>query len=192
MPTNAPVAVDIRLLGSLEVGATDVADLGAPLGGPRQRTLLGLLALRAPHVVSASALIDGIWGEDPPPSAGKTLQAHVAYLRRSLAAAGLDGLIVTRPPGYSLAVDAGHVDAHRFVDLVQRGRASIAAGALATGVDTLRAATDLWRGEVLADCPIAEWAQAEAVALQETRLYALEDLFASSIGERAENMRYMH
>ncbi|MFI9643438.1 BTAD domain-containing putative transcriptional regulator [Micromonospora sp. NPDC051925] len=169
---------DIRLLGPLEVSA----DGGPPvrLGGPRQRTLLGLLALRAPGVVSVPHLIDGIWGEDPPGSATKTLHAHVAYLRRSLTAGGLAGLITTRPPGYSLAVATDRVDVRRFEDLVRRGRAALASDAV-DAARNLREALRLWRGELLADCPLGDWARAESAALREARLYAREDLIAAEL-----------
>ncbi|MFJ6194809.1 AfsR/SARP family transcriptional regulator [Micromonospora sp. NPDC092111] len=179
---TSPATLDIRLLGPLEVGGGDARG-GAPppLGGPRQRTLLGLLALRAPRVVSVSHLIDGIWGDDPPGSATKTLHAHVAYLRRSLAAAGLDRAIVTRAPGYLLAATAEQVDARRFEDLVRRGRAALGSGATVAGVGCLREALRLWRGEVLADCPLGEWARAEAAALREARWYAQEELTAAEL-----------
>src|SRR5262245_43014914 len=72
-------AIDIRLLGPLDLTC---AAGPVPIGGPRLRTLVGLLALRAPEVVSRQALIDGIWDATPPPQAAKTLRAHVAYVRR--------------------------------------------------------------------------------------------------------------
>lgn len=169
------VPLDVRVLGPLEVRAADVR---VPLGGPRQRTLLGLLALRAPGVVSRAHLIDGIWGERPPGSATKTLHAHVAYVRRALSAAGAGEVLVTRPPGYALAVADGAVDARRFEELVRRGRA---AGSPAEAAEPLRAALALWQGTVLADCPLEDWARAEAAGLQETRRSAAEDLCAADL-----------
>jgi predicted ATPase/DNA-binding SARP family transcriptional activator len=172
------VVVDIRLLGPLEVSAGGVL---VPLGGPRQRTLLGLLALRAPNIVSRTYLIDGIWGERPPGSASKTLHAHVAYVRRALAGVGVGDLIVTRQPGYALAVNADDIDARRFEALVRRGRSAWSAGAAAQAAGHLREALQLWRGDVLADCPLEEWARADAAGFQETRLYAVEDLCAAEL-----------
>ncbi|GAB3144740.1 BTAD domain-containing putative transcriptional regulator [Micromonospora sonneratiae] len=187
---DGPSAVaDIRLLGPLEVSVRH--DTGrrhrVVLGGPRQRTLFGLLALRAPEVVSRPYLIDGIWGEDPPPSSTKTLHAHVAYARRALTSAGLSSLIVTRPPGYALAGDAVDIDVRRFEDLVTRGRRALRAGATSEAAESLRAALRLWRGDVLADCPIGEWARAEAAMWEEARRYAIEDLYTAelALGEHA-------
>jgi predicted ATPase/DNA-binding SARP family transcriptional activator len=176
--------MDIRLLGPLEVNVGGGAlGGGGPvlLGGPRQRTLLGLLALRAPTVVSVPHLIDGIWGEDPPGAATKTLHAHVAYLRKGLAVGGVAGVIITKAPGYLLATAAEQVDARRFEELVRRGRAALKSGAIVAGAGNLREALRLWRGEVLADCPLGEWGRAEATALREARLYTQEDLIAAEL-----------
>lgn len=181
---GAPVIADIRLLGPLEV---DAGGVRVALGGPRQRSLLGLLALRAPDIVPRPQLIDGIWGEDPPGSATKTLHAHVAYLRRALGAAGLTELIVTRPPGYALDITLGRTDARRFEELVVVGRRALRAGANTEAAEALRAALRLWRGDVLSDCPLGEWARAEVAALRESRLYATEDLYTAklALGEHA-------
>ncbi|HET8659100.1 MAG TPA: BTAD domain-containing putative transcriptional regulator [Micromonosporaceae bacterium] len=177
-PAEASTGVGVRLLGPVEL----TGDRGAvPLGGPRLRTLLGLLALRAPQVVSRDALIDGIWDCAPPGNAAKTLRAHVAYLRRGLASAGIRGLVATRSPGYRLAVPAGCVDAHRFETGVGAARTASACGALDATVEHLRSALELWRGDVLADCATGEWARAEAARLREVRLYATEELLSAEL-----------
>ena len=52
-------------------GATDAeALLISATAGTRLRTLLILLALDANRTVSADRLIDGVWGDDPPATAG--------------------------------------------------------------------------------------------------------------------------
>src|SRR6202050_3800328 len=74
------------------------------LGGPQRQAVLGLLALRANQAVSRSELIDGIWGEDPPPSAVNALHVHVAGLRR-----GLEPSRPSRAPGkFLLATGPGY------------------------------------------------------------------------------------
>src|SRR5687767_13551033 len=77
--------MEFRILGPLEV-----ADDGrrVELGGRKQRALLAILLLHANEVVSADKLIDELWGETPPPTAAKTLQAHVSRLRRAINANG--------------------------------------------------------------------------------------------------------
>jgi predicted ATPase/DNA-binding SARP family transcriptional activator len=166
---------EVRLLGPVEV---DTGSATVPLGGPRLRTLVGLLALRAPDVVSRQTLIEGIWDGTPPANAAKTLRAHIAYLRRGLDAGGIGALVATRAPGYLLGAPPECVDVHRFEGLVGRGRAASAAGAGEAAVDHLRTALGLWRGEVLAGCAAGEWVRAEATRLHEVRLAATEELLA--------------
>jgi hypothetical protein len=55
-----------------------------PMGGPKERLLLALLLTRPNQVVSVEALIEGLWGDRPPPTAAKTLQSHVMRVRRAL------------------------------------------------------------------------------------------------------------
>lgn len=89
------------------LGATAAAVDGedVPLGGPIPTTIMAVLAVAAPDVVSTERLIDVIWDDGAPPAARKTLQAHVAKLRRSLAAAsaGDDVIVGERGRGYRLA-----------------------------------------------------------------------------------------
>jgi predicted ATPase/DNA-binding SARP family transcriptional activator len=175
---DLPTTIDVRLLGPVELTGHDRP---IPLGGRRLRTLFGLLALRAPATVSREALIDGVWDSAPPANAAKTLRAHIAYLRRGLAGAGVGALIATRAPGYALDVPSVCVDAHRFEDRVRQGREASAAGAIAASAAHLRSALRLWRGDVLADCSAGEWARAEAIRLHEVRLYATEELLAAEL-----------
>jgi len=111
------------VLGPLEV----IAESGPiPLGGQKQRALLALLLARPGRVVSVDALLQGLWADDPPRSADKTLQSYVVHLRRALepdrprGAAGT--VLVTREPGYLLRVSPGELDAARFAELATQGR----------------------------------------------------------------------
>src|SRR5689334_5509714 len=73
--------VELALLGPFDV----VGPRGrVVIGSAKERVLLALLAVRANEVVSAGDVIDGLWGDDPPPSAPKTMQGYVARLRRIL------------------------------------------------------------------------------------------------------------
>jgi DNA-binding SARP family transcriptional activator len=165
--------VDLGFLGPFEVvgGAGPV-----PVGAAKQRALLALLALRANQVVSTSQLIDGLWGEDPPATAVKTIQGHVARVRRALESAGLPGVLVTRDPGYFLAADPDRVDAVRFERHAQAGRRALAGGDPLTAARELETGLGLWRGDALVDCREAsEVIAAEAVRLDELRWSAIED-----------------
>jgi DNA-binding SARP family transcriptional activator len=73
--------VHMRVLGPVEVESDG---LDVRLGGPKQRTILGLLVAEVGKVVSVDALIDGLWGDDPTPGARSTLQTYVSNLRTAL------------------------------------------------------------------------------------------------------------
>jgi WD40 repeat protein len=88
-------AMDFLILGPLEV-SDDGRKLA--LGGPKQRAVLAHLILRANRIVQADQLIDGLWGEEPPESAGNTLQTYVYRLRKLLRENRIEG----RDGGYVL------------------------------------------------------------------------------------------
>src|SRR4029450_1572494 len=70
-----------QVLGPLEVEADDGPVV---LGGPKERLLLAQLLTRPNQVVPVETLVRGLWGEQPPNTAAKTLQSHVKRLRRAL------------------------------------------------------------------------------------------------------------
>ncbi len=144
------------------------------LGGPKPRRLLAMLLLHADDAVSVDRLVEAVWEDAPTVSAEATLRAHVANLRRALAGGGAEGLLVTRAPGYSLAVDHAQVDAVRFERLAADGRAALDRGEAAGAAETLRDALALWRGEVLEDLGAPRFAEAETARLEELRLTAQE------------------
>src|SRR3989304_9089966 len=98
--------MDFRILGPLEITA---AGRTLPLGGAKQRALLAVLLLHANEVVSTDRLIDDLWGESPPETAGNALQVPVSQLRKVL---GAKDAIATRPPGYVLSVGPGELGPH--------------------------------------------------------------------------------
>ena len=166
---------EFGILGPLEVRRSGRA---VPLGGPRQRAVLALLLLEANRVVSMDRLAEGVWGGDPPEGWATTLQIYVFHLRKALepgrsrGAAG--GVLVTGGRGYLLRVDRTHLDAALFQARFTGGRAALEAGRHAEAAETLRAALDLWRGQVLADLADYAFVQPEAARLEELRLAALE------------------
>jgi WD40 repeat protein/DNA-binding SARP family transcriptional activator len=168
--------MNFRILGPLEVG-----DGGPPvvLGGDKQRALLAILLLHRNEVVSADQLIDDLWGERPPATAVKTLQAYVSRLRKAIADHGergsANGTLVTRGRGYLLRVGPGELDVERFGGLVEEGRRALAAGAPAEAARILREGLAMWRGPPLADFAYEAFAQAPIAQLEELRLGAIEE-----------------
>ncbi|MFI6500793.1 BTAD domain-containing putative transcriptional regulator [Nonomuraea typhae] len=155
-----------EILGPARVRDDDGREI--PLGGPRVRALLVLLALHAGRIVPTEQLVDELYGTQPPDGVANALQSQVSRLRRSL---GRD-LVEFHPAGYRLAADPLHVDAHRFERLAADGRQALGAGDARTAAALLRQALDLWRGLPLSDAPLAE---AAVTRLQELRLAAVED-----------------
>ncbi len=122
--------MDLQILGPTEL----LSDDGEPLNaGPlKQRVVLALLGLEPNRVVSVERLIDGIWGDEPPPSALATLRGLVSALRRTIGATRVEW----DPAGYRLRADRAEVDACRFEDMARNG-------------DDLEAALSCWRGTAL-------------------------------------------
>jgi DNA-binding SARP family transcriptional activator len=167
--------MEIRILGPLEVVADgDPVDL--PSGKPR--LLLAALVVHASQVVSTDRLFEFLWHGQPPDSAANTLQTYVSHLRRSLepdrGPHQRSRLLITREPGYLLALERDQIDAVRFERLVGQARPALAS-APDRAAALLQTALSLWRGEPLADFTFEPFAQAEITRLTELRLTALED-----------------
>lgn len=169
--------LDFRLLGPLEVERD-----GSPveIGGPKQRAVVALLALEAGRVVATDRLITELWGESPPRTASTSLQNAISQLRKAL---GADA-VVTRPPGYLLAVEREHVDLHRFERILNDARAAEPVERR----EILKRALALWRGPPLAEFTYEAFAQGEIARLEERRLAAVEDLLETELqlGRAAE------
>lgn len=173
--------MDFRLLGPMEV---DDRDLPVPLGGLRQRSLLGLLLLRANEVVSSDRLLDDLWGEEAAPQGANALQAAVSRLRKT----PLRERLVTRAAGYLVRVEPGELDTQRFERLLTQGREALDAGNADAGSGLLGDALRLWRGPTLADFVYEPFAQAEIARLEELRLVCLEDRIEAdlALGRQSE------
>jgi YVTN family beta-propeller protein len=154
------------------LGTVDVRSDGRriPLGGRKQRAVLAILLLNVNEPVSRDRLIDGLWGESPPPSAGHTLEDYISRLRRTL---GSDR-IERRPPGYLIRTAPGELDLERFEALLEQGRSAAAAGRAMEARDRLREALGLWRGRALADLEYEPFAGVEVERLEDRRLLAIE------------------
>jgi DNA-binding SARP family transcriptional activator/ABC-type glycerol-3-phosphate transport system substrate-binding protein len=162
------------VLGTLEVSVGDGHT--ATLGGHRQRMVLAVLLLHAPHAVSTDALIDGVWGDRPPPTARKTLQVYVSRLRQILG----DGHIVGARDGYVLQVPLDEIDAVQFERLAADGR-SLSEADPVEAVAVLREALRLWRGPAWGELAFEDALQADAARLHERKLAVLEDHLAASL-----------
>ena len=156
--------MQIRLLGPVDVV---VGGELRPVHGLRRKAVLAVLALHGGGVVSTGQLTDAVWGEDAPPTAVNSLQAHVSYLRGVL---GAKTAILARPPGYVLPLPSDGTDVQVAERLLEQGTQSAdPVGA----VRQLQGALVLWRGRSLADVAELGWlsAQAERLDLLQMRIW---------------------
>jgi YVTN family beta-propeller protein len=170
--------LQFRVLGPVEV-CDDRRSL--PVGGPKQRALLADLVLNAGNIVPTARLIDDLWGDAPPQTAGHTVETYVARLRRVLRDGSRPAVLLTKPPGYVLDVGPDHVDAFRFERLVKDGSAAAGRGDHEQASALLRAALALWRGQALADIDDMPFAQGAARRLDNQYLLALERRIESDL-----------
>ena len=173
-----PSDVNVGVLGPVEV-LSDGVDVR--LGGPKQRTVLALLAAEVGKPVSVETLIDGVWGDEPTAGARSTLQTYVSNIR-----AAIGDVIVRDDGGYRLVAEPENVDAIEFERAVEQA-SGLVETAPAEAAQQLRAALALWRGHPYADVPGAFPLELEARRLEELRLRAVEA--ADRGGARARTPR---
>jgi DNA-binding SARP family transcriptional activator len=168
---------EIKVLGPLEVS---IAGTSVVPSASKIRQLLAILAINAGRVVTIPALIEEIWGNQPPRSVAATLQTYVLQLRRRLAQAlaGDAGAAVRSPrdvlttthTGYLLDVDREAIDAHAYERLATTGRTAALAADYRTAGRHLTAALQIWRGPALVDVMVGAQLRIEATRLEESRL----------------------
>ncbi|MFI5908845.1 BTAD domain-containing putative transcriptional regulator [Dactylosporangium sp. NPDC051541] len=161
--------MELRILGPLEVYSSGGTQID--LGTPKQRAIIALLATRPGRVVPVQTLVDELWADEPPERAIASLQAYVSRLRRALepgrTARDRSTVLVSRAPGYLLAVPPEAVDATRFGTVVE-GFSDRDDPAV------LSAALELWRGDPLPELGDSAFARAERNRLHELRFTAFE------------------
>ncbi len=134
----------VEVLGPVRVrpGCAEPCELMA-----KERALLAALALHVGRTAASADLESALWGDRPPRTASRSLQSHVARLRRCLGAES----IVTDPVGYRLALPEAEVDVGRL----ELAAAAVPASSVGAGWERLRhqlaEAEALWRGEPLTD-----------------------------------------
>lgn len=154
--------MQITLLGPVTVrGETGEP---VPVGGPKPRAVLALLALHAGKVVSVDGLVDAIWEDDPPASARGTIQVYVHAIRKAL---GDPALVVSQAPGYRLTTPAVSVDLVDLAELREVARRALAAGELTAAQAALDRARGLAVGAPLAD--LTDYAFARNAAVEISR-----------------------
>ena len=179
---RADAGLVVALLGPVEIGPA--GSTMTPVARPRLRVLLGLLAVVEGRMVTAEALVDGVWGEEWSPGREKNLHALVYQLRRRLAAVepGGGARLARAGTGYRLALGPGELDVAVF-------RAWRGGGGGRRGLAIPSAARELfgqalgvWRGAALADTAgLCARLGGEAARLEEARLAVVEERIGADL-----------
>ncbi len=162
--------MDFSLLGRVEL---TVDGRPVTIGAARPLTVLAMLLLNANQVVSAGRLIDALWDQSPPRTAGSQVQITISALRRLLRSPG-DAVIETRSPGYLMHVPDEALDLRHFEFLAAQGAAAASERRPGEAAGTLRDALGLWRGPAM-DGLDSTVIRTAAARLNERRLAVQQD-----------------
>ena len=139
---------------------------------PRDRMVLGVLAVRRGQVVTPDQVADAVWGDQPPSSWPTQVQICVGRLRKVLGATAIE----TIAGGYRLTLSGDEVDVDRFEQLVEHGRGLAATGDADRAAIAFTKALGLWRGRPFEDLDGWEPGSSEAARLEELRRSVEEEL----------------
>ena len=156
-------AVEFRVLGPLEVVETG---LRLDLGGPKQRSVLALLIANAGRQTSIGTLIEGVYGDQAPDRAHRSIHTFISNLRSVVGE-----VIERRGDGYVFTADRTQVDALQFEDLVGSAADLDDPG---EAREMLRGALELWRGHPYAEVDGHTLLEADMTRLGELRVAAIE------------------
>ncbi|HEX3289191.1 MAG TPA: AfsR/SARP family transcriptional regulator, partial [Mycobacterium sp.] len=156
--------MELGVLGPLQV-RRDGAPVAIP--GAKPRAILTMLGLHTGSVVSADTLVELLWSDDPPRTAGKALQTHISSLRRTLG----DGFVLTEGAGWTLVET--EVDASRYKAVARLGRDAAASGDTSQAVAHFEEALTLWRG--IPELPDGQRGSSEKTRWVETHAALVED-----------------
>src|SRR5215469_16175149 len=104
------MTVEFRLLGNVEA-VHDGRSLD--LGHARQRSILATLLVQANRPVAIDALVEYVWGDEPPQRGRDVLYSYMSRLRTALTPLP-DVAIERRSGAYTITLDRDRVDLHHF------------------------------------------------------------------------------
>jgi DNA-binding SARP family transcriptional activator len=142
------------------------------IAAPRQRALLAQLLVNANQTVSASKLIDGIWGGVPPQHPEAALQVVVCRLRGALDV--ISPRVVRESPGYRIELEPDELDLMRAQSHVVEADRRMQAGDPAGAASMYDAALACWTGEPLADVANFPFYDSTAQHLRKLRIGMVE------------------
>ncbi len=172
------------------LGRTWLDSRESPLGGQwlqqRPGLLLKYLVVERNRVVHAEEIAEALW-----PAAGRqglgTVRHFMYALRQKLEPGRQRGaassFVATVQDGYALDRRRVSIDADRFEEAADQGLAAADRGEDAIALARLEHALALYRGDLVADEPYAEWAMAERDRLRARAAAALRALVSIRLAE---------
>jgi len=163
-------------------------DTELDLGAPQQRAVLAVLLLAEGRQVSLGALVDALWGQEPPKAAAGTVRTYVSRLRHCLKGqcleacepGGLNEMVESVGDGYALPLRSAALDLNEFLLRTKQAQAAKYEGDASQAVVLLRGALGLWQGVPLAGVP-GEYAESQRVRLAGLQLAAIEERLALDV-----------
>ena len=170
--------LQVDVLGPLQITCGGEA---CEISAARERALFLLLLLHRRRVVPVDVIVRELPPQRTADATVSAVRVLVSRLRKTLAAARLEHVLVTKPSGYLLDVADSSLDMSRFDGLVASARAAVEQGDAPAAAALLREGLALWRGEAFADLAGSTSAAAEVARLEESRLSAVEDCMTAEI-----------
>ncbi|WP_371479755.1 BTAD domain-containing putative transcriptional regulator [Kitasatospora sp. NBC_00315] len=186
--TPHPSALRFQVLGPVQAWRGEQA---LSLGSPQQQAVLTSLLLRRGRPVTTQDLVDGLWGERPPPQAVAALRTYVSRLRTVIEpnreTRAPAELLVSVSDGYALRVSPEALDLSVFDSAVADAATAAATGSPHDAHRLLASALALWRGRPLAGVP-GPYADSQRLRLEELQVTTWEERCAAAldIGLHAE------
>lgn len=160
------VAIEFRLLGPMELRINgDTIELGTA----KQRAVLAVLLTAEGRPVTIDALVDRVWGDEPPDQVRKTVYSYMSRLRGLFRGHTATPLIRAGGGGYVLDVPPEAVDMHRFRRFAERAREPATAEHVRR--DLFCEALNQWRGTPLTGLA-GTWAERVRHGLEQQRINA--------------------
>ncbi|MGC0383095.1 DNA-binding SARP family transcriptional activator [Streptomyces sp. SAI-129] len=170
--------MQIHVLGPMTILGDDLEPV---VLAPKPRRLLALLAVNADSAISVNALVQELWGDNPPRTATATIQTYIGQVRRTIAEAlgksaneVAEEILVTEGGSYVLSTQGVALDITEYEMLTAAGNAAVQRGEFVEGSDLLHQAVALWRGPALVNVEAGELLGARIVHLDESLLCTLE------------------
>ncbi|GHE23975.1 AfsR/SARP family transcriptional regulator [Streptomyces capillispiralis] len=152
------------------------------LGPPQQRGLLARLLLAEGTPLSATVLIDALWGDSAPDTAVNTVRIYAHRLRKALEPdVGLEASVIqSQGDGYRLRISPHQTDLGVFTGLTAEAERARRSGDIAGAVKLLHQGLDLWHGAPLTGIRAA-FADLHRARLERLRLETLTACLAAEL-----------